>query len=170
VLGAVLLAGCSSSPSASPTATTVTGSPSPSATAGPTPTVTVDKGFFAFLQTVCGNLARGNASGISASLMHYQYNSGLRWGTLGDGLGRSDDPSLLNTWLAHARPHCVSYSSGQAQHGAVLTSGWSQPARWAIVEMDVVNGKWRINDFTFGPHRAMAQAMQIVAPTVPFHG
>jgi hypothetical protein len=36
--------------------------------------------------------------------------------------------------------------------------------------MDVVNGKWRINDFTFGPHRAMAQAMQIVAPTVPFHG
>src|SRR5947209_1767319 len=62
------------------------------------------------------------------------------------------------------------YSAGQAGHGAVLTSGWVQPAGWSIIEMDLVNGKWKINDFTFGSRQEMAHAMQVVAPTVPFHG
>ena len=102
--------------------------------------------------------------------MYYQYNSGLRWGMLGDGEGHTDDPSLLNTWLASARPRCLSYSAGTAGHGAVLTSGWSQPGPWSIVEMDIINGHWKINDFTFGTQQELERAMQVVKPTLPYRG
>jgi hypothetical protein len=101
--------------------------------------------------------------------MYYQYNSGLRWGMLGDGEGHTSDPSLMSTWLASTRPRCVSFSSGAGGHGNVLTSGWVQPAAWGIVELDNVNGHWKINDFTFGSQGALAHAMQVSRPIIQYH-
>lgn len=112
----------------------------------------------------------GDSKKLADSLMYYQYNSGLRWGMLGDGEGQTADPSLLGTWLAQARPRCISLSSGVAGHGSVLTSGWREPGPWSIIEMDVVGGGWKINDFTFGSHGALAQAMQVGQPLLPYHG
>lgn len=179
VMTAVLVVGCSSthtssSSTASPTPTgaapTATTAPPPRSTPRPTAVPHPDKGFASFVQSLCGNLASGNSSGITGVLMYYQYNTGLRWGMMGDGEGHTDNPSVMSTWLASAHPRCVSFSTGAAGHGAVLTSGWSRPAPWSIVEADVINGGWKINDFTFGSHQQLAQAMQVVAPTLAFHG
>jgi hypothetical protein len=130
----------------------------------------VGKPYLSFVRSLCGALSRGDSKAVSGSLMYYQYNSGLRWGMLGDGEGHTADPGLLRTWLARARPHCVSFSPGHAGHGNLLTSGWREPAPWGIVEMDMLHGHWKINDFTFGSGTALARAMQVERPILPYHG
>ena len=102
--------------------------------------------------------------------MYYQYNSGLRWGMLGDGEGHTDDPGLLNTWLSSSSVQCRSFTPGVAGHGTLMTSGWSQPGPWGLIEMDVSNGRWKINDFTFGGRGPLAQAMQVGHPILPYQG
>ena len=52
----------------------------------------------------CGAaLARKDSSTVTKALPYYQYNSGLRYGMLGDGEGQTGDPGSMATWLAHLR-------------------------------------------------------------------
>jgi hypothetical protein len=140
-------------------------------TAGPRPTaIHVGKPYSAFLHMICRAFAAGNQGAITGSLMNYQYNTGLRYGVIGDGEGRSADPSLMGTWLAGSHVQCVSFSPGFNSHGAVLTRGWKQPAPWSLVELDLLNGHWKINDFTFGRRTAMLWAMQSAKPVLTYHG
>jgi hypothetical protein len=109
-------------------------------------------------------------SAIIGLLPYYQYNSGLRYGYLGDGEGQTGDPNLMRTWLADARPRCVSFTPGYNAHGTVLTVGWRSPGPAALLDLDIFNGHWKINDFTFGSESALAQAMKTSSPIVRYYG
>jgi hypothetical protein len=50
-----------------------------------------------------------------------------------------------------------------------LTSGWRGPARWALIELDIFNGHWKINDFTFGSRQSLFQAMHVNWPIMRYH-
>lgn len=167
----LLVTGCNSNSAASPTATP-TSAPTTVSTCAPraTPTVTtVNATYLAFVRTICGSLQHGDSKAIQNSLMYYQYNSGLRWGMMGDGEGNTSDPGLVGSWLARARPHCVSYSPGTGGHGVLLTVGWGQPGPASLIEADLLNGHWKINDFTFGRENVLAQAMQVGDPILQYH-
>lgn len=124
-----------------------------------------------FLRTICNALARSDASAIKARLPYYQYNSGLRYGVLGDGEGRTADPGLLDTWLQASPVRCQFYTPDLAGHGTLLASGWKQqPGGWGLIEMDTFNGTWKINDFTFGPRGALYFAMQTSHPVLVYRG
>ncbi|GAC1445531.1 MAG: hypothetical protein NVSMB52_06910 [Chloroflexota bacterium] len=101
-------------------------------------------------------------------LPYYQYNSGVRYGRLGDGEGQTGDPALIGTWLAGTSIKCVLFTGDVAGHGTVLTSGWAQPGGWNLIEMDTFNGVWKINDFTFGDRSALYQAMQATRPVLKY--
>jgi hypothetical protein len=168
---AVLMAGCGS-PSATPTAVPPTPvrsvSPIPS-TPAPSPTVAVSPAYLSFVRSICAAMRSGNAGGVTSHLMHYQYNSGLRWGTLGDGEGTTSDPSTLATWLSGSHVSCKSFSPNIGGHGTLLTSGWARPAPAALLDLDLLNGQWVINDFTFGSPNVMAQTMHSVTrPTITY--
>lgn len=168
----VLLGGCAASAGSSVTPTPLS-EPTPEPThsvrvPSPTPTVVVGKPFASFLHIVCSALASGNANTIIDLLPYFQYNSGLRYGTLGGGEGQTADPSIMRTWLASARPHCVTFTPGIMGHGTVLTVGWKTPAPASIVELDMFNGHWKVNDFTFASQSALERAMQTSSPTVPY--
>jgi hypothetical protein len=114
-------------------------------------------------------MSTGDAATVTAHLMHYQYNSGLRWGMLGDGEGTTSDPSVMSTWLSASHPRCQSYSPNIAGHGTLLTSGWSSPGPWSLLDLDLLNGQWTINDFTFGPRDRVARAMhQVNRPVLAY--
>lgn len=169
-----LLGGCAASASSSATPTPAS-HPTPVRTSAvhvpsPTATVVVGKPFASFLHIVCGALASGNATAIIDLLPYYQYNSGLRYGTLGGGEGQTGDPSLMRTWLASARPHCITFTPGIMGHGTVLTVGWKTPAPASIIELDMFNGHWKVNDFTFAGRPALEQAMNTSSPVLPYHG
>jgi hypothetical protein len=125
-----------------------------------------------FFVTMCGALSRHDASTIQGELPYYQYNSGLRYGTLGDGEGTTGDPVLLSTWLARGRVRCAFVTPDQDGHGTILTAGWAgAPGPWSLLEMDTFNGSWKINDFTFGTLNALYSAMQNSAqPVVVYRG
>ncbi|HZU13627.1 MAG TPA: hypothetical protein VFB58_12375 [Chloroflexota bacterium] len=172
----VALAGCSGSASSSPTpvptrVASVRSTPTPHPTA-----IALDARYLAFVHRVCTDLAARNAAAVAALLMRYQYNSGLRWGLIGDGEGHTTSPSVLGTWLAHSRVRCISLTPDNVGHGAVLTSGWSLPSgsvvtqtaqpSWAIVEFDMIGGAWKINDWTFGSPTILQQAIHVNTPAV----
>jgi hypothetical protein len=172
------LSGCSSSASpshptpttTSPTAATQTVSPTQTAP-GPRPTlVTVDPTFAQAVRTICAAFAHRDASVVTGALPYYQYNSGLRYGMLGDGEGQTGDPSLMASWLAHSRIRCTLESSGSHGHGTVLATGWPQRGGAALVELDTYAGHWKINDFTFGPYGALYRAMQTARPLLRYTG
>ena len=189
----LLLAACGSSNATSPpatptqqpqrTATTVVRA-TPRATAstlprpGSTPAVppatavvvAASTPYMTFLAATCHALAAGDAATISNELPYYQYNSGVRYGLLGDGEGQTGDPSLLGTWLQGGSVRCQDYTPDLSRHGTLLTSGWSQQGGWALLELDTYSGAWKINDFTFGGRAALYQAMQTSHPIVQFHG
>lgn len=171
------LSGCSSS--SSPTSPTPTGSTagtiakqtvSPTHVA-PTPratTVAMDRGFAHTVRSLCSSFARRDASAVTRVLPYYQYNSGLRFGTLGDGEGQTGDPSLMATWLVHSHVACKFQSSGSHGHGTVLATGWPQQGGTALIELDTYSGQWKINDFTFGPFGALFRAMQTAGPVLRY--
>lgn len=174
----LILAGCGTS-AASPTAvvtstavpsnqqTTTTKTPPPRATA----TVALSPAYMSFVRTLCRGMSAGNASVVTGRLMHYQYNSGLRWGMLGDGEGQTADPSTMTTWLSGSHVQCRSFSPNVAGHGTLLTSGWAQPAAWSLLDLDLLNGQWVINDFTFSTGPALARAMHGVNhPILTYRG
>ncbi|HEX6506554.1 MAG TPA: hypothetical protein VF221_02885 [Chloroflexota bacterium] len=182
ILAAILLGlaigGCSSS-SAPPKLTPTPSSAGPIASttpskSGPSPAtavpVSVDAGFTAFVHTVCTSLVRRDASTVIGLLPYYQYNSGLRYGMLGDGEGQTGDPSLLRTWLAGANIRCEYMSAGTSGHGTVLATGWPERGGTALIEMDTFSGHWKINDFTFGNHGALYTALQTVRPILRYRG
>lgn len=169
LLVTLVLAGCGGPSAAAPT---VTPSPpatatSPPATPSPTP-VTFNHTYLSFVHTICHALATRNAGTISNNLAHYQYNSGVRYGQLGDGEGQTGDPSILTTWLSHP-VRCVDLTPSLAGHGSALTSGWPQPGGWGIIEFDTFNGQWRINDFTFGTRHDLYRALaNVQRPVVSY--
>lgn len=169
-----LLSGCAASASSTKTPTALS-LPTPAPTQAvrvpsPTPTVTIGKPYLSFLHIVCNAFASGNANTIIDLLPYYQYNSGLRYGTLDGGEGQTADTGLMRTWLASARPHCVSFTPGIMGHGTVLTIGWKTPAPASIVELDMFNGHWKVNDFTFANRPALEQAMKTSSPIVRYRG
>lgn len=135
----------------------------------PTPKPIVGKPYAFFLGRVCHALATGNADTIISLLPYYQYNNGLRYGIPGSGEGQTADPTIMRTWLASARPHCVSYTPGILGHGAVLTAGWKKPASSSLIELDMFNQIWKINDFTFGNRAYLEQAIHSSGPVVRYH-
>jgi hypothetical protein len=170
---AVVVAGCGS-PSASKNATvtptvpgiTSTATPAPTPVVEPTPKVVLAPAYLSFLHTVCHSLSAGDAAVVTAHLMHYQYNSGLRWGMFGDGEGTTSDPSEISTWFSGSHVVCQAVSSNIGGHGTLLTSGWARPAPWSLLDLDLLNGQWVINDFTFGSAARLARAMHQVAQPV----
>ncbi|HZS93942.1 MAG TPA: hypothetical protein VFA78_04035 [Chloroflexota bacterium] len=170
----LVLAGCGSgSAPPTPAPPTATSRPQPTtshASPTPNPTYLVGKPYATFLHTICNALAAGNSGTIIANLPHYEYNSGVRYGTYGAGPGQTGDPSLIHTWLTGARPRCRFYTPGVEGHGAILTSGWKMGANhWAILEADLFSHKWRINDFTFGPQSKLHPALHIAGPVLMYH-
>jgi len=192
----LLLAACGSGHSASPTPvpthvaqaertptpTTVPVKPHPRATPVPTrsnstgpssppppPASPPSSPYLAFLSATCRAFASGDAATISNELPYYQYNSGVRYGSLGDGEGQTGDPSLLGTWLQGGTVRCEYYTPDIAGHGTFLASGWNQPGGWSLIELDIFNGAWKINDFTFGSRGALYQAMQTSQPILAYH-
>ncbi len=171
-----VLGGCSSSakpgPTPSPThsASPVTPGPTSTARPAPTATVTVGKPYAAFLHTLCAAFSGRNAGEVINLLPYYQYNSGLRYGMLGDGLGQTGDPNLMRSWLASARPRCVSFTPGYNAHGTVLTVGWKSPGPASLLDLDIFSGHWKINDFTFGDRASLLRAMHTSSPIVPYRG
>jgi hypothetical protein len=115
-------------------------------------------------------LVRSDATAVINSLMYYQYNSGLRYGTLGDGEGQTGDPSLIRTWLSSRHVHCRYFTPDAAGHGTVLTEGWPAPGSWSLIEFDTIQGRWKINDFTFGQSGALYRAERVAGPILPYHG
>jgi hypothetical protein len=123
--------------------------------------VAMSPAYQGFLKTLCGALTARDATTLRGQLAYYQYNSGLRYGALGDGEGTTGDPALLTSWLASAPVHCALVTPDIAGHGTVLTRGWaSAPGPWSLIEMDTYSGTWKINDFTFGRRPALYAAMQ----------
>ncbi len=151
-------------------ATPVTRRTSVSPPAQPTPTVVVNAGYLAFVNSICRALSSHDTSSLTSDLPYYQYNTGLRYGMLGDGEGQTGDPSLFTTWLQGANVRCVKYTADIAGHGVLLTRGWSQPAPWSLVELDTFNGTWKINDFTFGGEVALSDALKTTQPVLRYRG
>jgi hypothetical protein len=145
---------------------TATTAPAPA----PTATVTVSPAYRSFLSSLCRAFSRGDASAIINSLMYYQYNSGLRYGNLGDGEGQTGETSLMQTWLSGRHVSCRFFTPDDAGHGTVLTAGWDTPGPWSLIELDTVQGHWKINDFTFGRQGALYRAMRVAGVILPYHG
>ncbi len=146
--------------------TTTPGSPAPTVTS----TVTVGKPYALFVHRICQAFAARDADTIINELPYFQYNSGLRYGHMGDGEGHTADPGLMRTWLAASTVRCRKMTPSLAGHGTVLASGWSEPGGWAIVELDIFNGNWKINDFTFGDRRTLLRAMRSAGPIIRYPG
>lgn len=136
----------------------------------PVPTVAVSRDYASFTATICHSFGTRDANTIINALPYFQYNSGLRYGTMGDGEGQTADPTLLRTWLASAKVTCNFITRDVAGHGTLLASGWTQPGGWSLVELDTYGGHWKINDFTFGDRATLYNAMQTGGPIVPFRG
>jgi hypothetical protein len=173
------LSGCSSGSSPSKATETSTGA-NTAATRAVSPThgaatprpdlVAVDRGFAHAVRTLCAAFARKDASAVTSALPYYQYNSGLRYGTFGDGEGQTGDPSLMATWLSHSHVQCKFQSSGSHGHGTVLATGWPQQGGTALIEFDTYSGRWKVNDFTFGAYGPLWRAMQTANPLRPYAG
>ncbi len=196
MLLALCITGCGSSTASSPTSTppasaTPTTQPQPrasatsagpkgSATAAvrqptavppkPVPTVAVSKDYASFTATICHSFAARDASTIINALPYFQYNSGLRYGSMGDGEGQTADPALMRNWVASSKVTCNFFTRDVAGHGSLLASGWTQPGGWSLLDLDTYGGHWKINDFTFGDRASLYGAMQTSGPIVPFRG
>ncbi len=136
----------------------------------PVPTVAVSRDYASFTATICHSFGTHDANTIINALPYFQYNSGLRYGIMGDGEGQTADPTLLRTWLASAKVSCNYITRDVAGHGTLLASGWTQPGGWSLIELDTYGGHWKINDFTFGDRATLYNAMQTGGPIVPFRG
>lgn len=171
---ALAVTGCASSNAtkptggpAGPTATAAKAAATPTATLAPV--VAVSSSYRSFVGSLCGAFRRRDAGAVSSMLMRYEYNSGLRYGNFGDGEGQTGDPSLLNTWLANSNVRCRYFTPDVVGHGTLLTQGWDQTGGWGLIEMDVINGDWKINDFTFGSYSTLWWAMHSAHPILTYH-
>ena len=172
------ISGCGSSAgSATSTSTpqpTLETSPTLRATPRPTlgRTIVMSAPYRAFLTSMCGALRRRDSATLRNELPYYQYNSGLRYGPLGNTEGTGGDPALLAAWLNGGSVRCTLVTPDVAGHGTVLAGVWGgAPSSWSLIEMDTFNGAWKINDFTFGPRSALVTAMRNTAePTLVYRG
>lgn len=177
---ALVLSGCGVlSAGSSPTVT-----PAPSATSEPptsiptpnrprpTATPVIGRDYASFITSLCHALTHRDAGAVIAALPHYQYNSGLRYGYLGDGEGQTADPGNARNWLASSHVACEYFTPDASGHGVVLTRGWSMPqGPWSLVEVDIFAGHWKINDFTFGTRQTLYHALLTTSgPVLRFAG
>jgi hypothetical protein len=121
---------------------------------------------------MCNALAHRDATTLRNELPYYQYNSGLRYGTLTDGEGTGGDPALFSAWLSGGNVRCALVTPDSAGHGTALTGVWGgAPGPWGLIEMDTYNGAWKINDFTFGTRAELVAAMKNASePVVVYRG
>jgi hypothetical protein len=105
---------------------------------------------------------------VTNLLPYFQYNSGLRYGMLGDGAGQSTDPSSMQTWMRGAHIRCTYMTAGIAGHGVLLSRGWNFPGGWGLIEADQYPNGWRINDFTFGSRASLYRAMETDNPILRY--
>jgi hypothetical protein len=122
------------------------------------------------VRRVCSAFQRRDAAAIIKSLPYYQYNSGLRFGLFGDGEGQTGNPSLMRRWLSGSAVRCTYVTPDRHGHGTLLAGIWKQPAPWALMTIDTFNGRWKINDFTFGQQARLFAAMHTTRPILPFKG
>lgn len=157
--------GAGSSPTVTPTSTPLPPTPAPTQTPTPakpraTATPVIGRDYASFVDSLCRAFARRDVNTVIGALPYYQYNSGLRYGYLGDGEGQTADPSLARIWLTSGRVRCEYFTPDASGHGVVLTRGWAVPrGPWSLVEMDIFGGHWKINDFTFGSQGSLYRAM-----------
>lgn len=183
LLVVLAVAGCGSSGATNTRKATSTATATPAARATavptryvapkprPTPTPVVGQAYAAFVRTICTAFAARDANTITNSLPYYQYNSGLRYGSLGDGEGQSADPALMRTWLAGRHVRCTNYTPDLAGHGVVLSRGWSVNGyQWGLLDLDTFQGHWKINDFTFGLYPDLWFAMHSSLPILHYSG
>lgn len=130
--------------------------------------MTFGQAYLSFTRSLCSSLSTSNVSAVQKDLPYYQYNSGVRYGQLGDGEGQTGDPSILSSWLNGHTIRCRYITPDNAGHGAILTSGWPQPGGWSIIELDVFNSQWKINDFTFGGRHPLYHAIHVAGPVEPY--
>jgi hypothetical protein len=126
--------------------------------------------FRAFLHRICSALAARDANTLIAALPHYQYNSGLYYGTFNGGEGQTGDPSLLQRWLSAAHVRCVEFAPAVAGHAVVITRGWPLDGGWGLIEFDKYNGQWKINDFTFGDRGQVRYALHSTSQEIVPYG
>jgi hypothetical protein len=169
----------SSKPTLEATATSAPGaiqSPTPltvstQAPSTPVRAVAMSGSYRAFLRTVCAALSARDSATLRSELPYFQYNSGLRYGVLGDGEGQTADPGALNAWLASSHVRCTYFTPDVAGHGTLLASGWKRaPGQWSLLELDTFGGSWKVNDFTFGSRAALYAAMQTSHPIGVYRG
>lgn len=176
ILLAATLSACGAASSAETPTVQPTADPSPSASTPrprptPGPRIVVSRPYAAFLSTVCHALAGGDASGIVSVLPYYQYNSGVYYGFFGDGEGQTGDPSIIRSWLSGSHVRCRYFAPDNGGHGAVLTGGWKvSGGRWALIELDVFLGHWKVNDFTFGRRSILYPALDTAGPILAYRG
>jgi hypothetical protein len=77
------------------------------------------------VKSLCQAFQKKDSNTVIADLPYFQYNSGLRWGMMGDGEGNTSDPSTVRSWLAASNVHCDYYTPGENGHGTLLASAHS---------------------------------------------
>lgn len=142
--------------------TSVSGNPSTAV-----PVATPSAPYRKFVATLCRALRSADTSVVSGDLSNYQYNTGVRWGYMGDGEGQTSDPSIFSAWLAARTVRCAYSTPDSAGHGALLTRGWHVTGGpWSIIELDTYSGQWKITDFTFGRPGVLYRALRTAGPAV----
>ena len=147
----------------------------PGPTAGPTrkagaPTrVALSHAYNRLLKSFCTGAQEHNSNVVASFLPYYQYNSGVRYGQMGDGAGQTGSPDLLRTWVRTGHIQCVDTGPDISGHAVLLSRGWPRPGGWSLTEFDVYNGVWKINDFTFGHENILRNRMQIAGPLRAYH-
>lgn len=177
---AVVLVGCSTPLSSMKPTPTRVAAVDPQPTSGPAlhPTATSNylihvsatPAYRAFLASVCQAFVSRDVPALQGFLPNYQYDTGLRYGSLGDGEGQTGSPSLFGSWLAGAKVTCVAYTPDLAGHATILTSGWKRAGGSALIDVDTFNGAWKFNDFTFGTEPALRTAMNGAVPAIRYQG
>ncbi len=121
------------------------------------------------LKSFCTGAQEHNSNVVASFLPYYQYNSGVRYGQMGDGAGQTGSPDLLRTWVRTGHIQCVDTGPDISGHAVLLSRGWPRPGGWSLTEFDVYNGVWKINDFTFGHENILRNRMQIAGPLRAYH-
>jgi len=147
----------------------------PGPTVGPTrsaraPTrVALSRAYHRMLKSFCNGMQDHNGKVVASFLPYYQYNSGVRYGQMGDGAGQTGTPGLLRTWVRTGHIRCVDTGPDIAGHAVLLSRGWPQPGGWSLTEFDVYNGVWKINDFTFGDEKVLRDRMHVAGSPQGYH-
>jgi hypothetical protein len=121
-----------------------------------------------FISSVCAALRKRDAQSVSNSLEYTAANTGLYYGTFNksEGTMAMDVLGTLNDWFNGSKPTCFKFAPSQADHGVVATNGWGHDGGWAVLDLDKLNGAWKVDDFTFGNRGSVMHALYSTSPEV----